>query len=245
MQMSIAERVRDLLEASPVLGKNYYALSLSVGSSGVIEYGCQTYWVGYTDEEPRREIRKARIVDAERLLESWRLLDEPGMVVNAPDDFILFFAHGGNAVVEKGLAEAVVPDWLAPGESVNVGECGFASPTLLPSGALRRAPSPKLRMSIIRRDGYKCRVCGRSPHKNVDIELHVHHVRPWAAGGVTEESNLMTLCHTCHVGLDPHFEFSLFRLMPAAQTGSRAAAYAAKLQRYQDAAFAASSLSDA
>ena len=48
---------------------------------------------------------------------------------------------------------------------------------------------------------------------NTDIELHVHHVRPWEKGGLTENENLVTLCDTCHKGLQPHEELSLFQLL--------------------------------
>ena len=43
----------------------------------------------------------------------------------------------------------------------------------------------------------------------VDIELHVHHIVPWGNGGITEIENLVTLCSTCHDGLDPHFDCGL------------------------------------
>lgn len=43
----------------------------------------------------------------------------------------------------------------------------------------------------------------------VDVELHVHHAIPWGQGGITEEANLITLCKTCHDGLDPHYDQSL------------------------------------
>jgi hypothetical protein len=33
-------------------------------------------------------------------------------------------------------------------------------------------------------------------------------------GGLTEKDNLITLCHTCHMGLDPHFELGLYSLVP-------------------------------
>ncbi|QPI71951.1 HNH endonuclease [Sphingobium sp. Cam5-1] len=37
-----------------------------------------------------------------------------------------------------------------------------------------------------------------------------HHIRPSATGGATEMPNLMTLCQSCHAGLDPHFDRSSF-----------------------------------
>jgi predicted restriction endonuclease len=78
---------------------------------------------------------------------------------------------------------------------------------------MNHAPTRKMRMTIIKRDGYKCRACGRTPANDVDIELHVHHIFPWGQGGVTEEENLITLCDTCHDGLEPHFDFDLFSLI--------------------------------
>ena len=241
---SLHKRVESLVGAAPDPELNYYALTIFLGDRFVPEYTCFTGWVGYTDETPKREIRKASIVHADRMLDAWRQMDEPGMVVNTSDDFALFFSFGGHAVVEKGLAEFVVPEWLAPSVSVHEGQWGYASPRVLPPTAMQRAPSPKLRMSIIKRDEYRCRVCGRSPKNHVDIELHVYHIRPWAAGGVTEERNLVTLCHTCHNGLNPHFEFGLFRLIAPEHPSDRAAAYGKKLAAYQEAAANESRRSD-
>jgi hypothetical protein len=68
-------------------------------------------------------------------------------------------------------------------------------------------------MRIFKRDNFRCRLCGRRADDHVDVELHVHHIRPWADGGVTYLDNLITLCHTCHKGLEPHGDLSLFDLL--------------------------------
>lgn len=65
-----------------------------------------------------------------------------------------------------------------------------------------RASTRKLRMEVLKRDDFRC-VCGRRASDHVDLELAVHHVIPVDDGGPTIESNLMTLCTTCHKGLDP------------------------------------------
>ena len=65
-------------------------------------------------------------------------------------------------------------------------------------------------MKVLKRDGKRCRICGRNPDGHIDLELHVHHIRPWSEGGVTTEENLITLCNSCHDGLEPHFDPSLF-----------------------------------
>ncbi len=45
----------------------------------------------------------------------------------------------------------------------------------------------------------------------------MHHVRPSGKGGLSESENLITLCATCHVGLEPHEDFSLFDHVPEFQ----------------------------
>ncbi|MBH8562687.1 HNH endonuclease [Nostoc sp. CENA67] len=72
-------------------------------------------------------------------------------------------------------------------------------------------------MQVIQRDGSRCRICGRRPADYVDVELHVHHIRPWGMGGLTQDENLITLCHTCHKGLDPHYNPSLFALISSSK----------------------------
>lgn len=53
-----------------------------------------------------------------------------------------------------------------------------------------------------------------TPAEDVNVRLDVHHVRPFGLGGLTEEQNLLTLCQTCHTGLDPHFEWQLLGMIP-------------------------------
>ena len=48
------------------------------------------------------------------------------------------------------------------------------------------------------RDGYKCRVCGKSSKKDTSVRLEVHHVLRRADGGSDTPDNVVTLCHECH-----------------------------------------------
>jgi hypothetical protein len=123
----------------------------------------------------------------------------------------LFKLVGGNCLVEQELAEQAAKDLIEAKPVIMHGMTGFASPELMNPGAFKKAPNPKLRMQVLKRDGFKCRICGRSPDNHTDLELHVHHIRPWAKHGVTDISNLITLCQTCHKGLDPHQDLSLFK----------------------------------
>ena len=56
----------------------------------------------------------------------------------------------------------------------------------------------KLRMRVLRRDGYRCRICGASASDGVKLE--VDHIVPVSKGGRTEERNLQTLCDRCNRG---------------------------------------------
>lgn len=51
---------------------------------------------------------------------------------------------------------------------------------------------------ILNRDNYTCQCC-KGKHK--DSKLEVHHIVFRSQGGSDEESNLITLCHTCHKDL--------------------------------------------
>ena len=51
---------------------------------------------------------------------------------------------------------------------------------------------------VLNRDDYTCQCC-KGKHK--DSKLEVHHIVFRSNGGSDEESNLVTLCHTCHTNL--------------------------------------------
>ena len=56
-----------------------------------------------------------------------------------------------------------------------------------------------LRRRVLKRDGYRCTRCGRSPRKVWGLRLEVHHVRPVHRGGKSVIENLRTLCRECHL----------------------------------------------
>lgn len=63
-----------------------------------------------------------------------------------------------------------------------------------------RRPSIMLSAKIIKRDHYKCRLCGASPATDPKVKLHIDHIIPWLKGGETVEENLQTLCMECNLG---------------------------------------------
>jgi hypothetical protein len=75
------------------------------------------------------------------------------------------------------------------------------APTPILGGVDRaRRPIPaRLRFSVLMRDGFRCRYCGRAASEP-DVVLHIDHVIPRAAGGLTMENNLVASCAECNLG---------------------------------------------
>lgn len=63
-----------------------------------------------------------------------------------------------------------------------------------------RDPSLSVRYNVLKRDHFKCVICGKSPAKTSGVELHIDHIIPWSKGGETTLKNLRTLCSKCNLG---------------------------------------------
>lgn len=57
-----------------------------------------------------------------------------------------------------------------------------------------------LRYDVLRRDRFRCVICGASPASKIGCELHIDHITPVVLGGETKVENLRTLCNACNVG---------------------------------------------
>lgn len=62
----------------------------------------------------------------------------------------------------------------------------------------RPAIPKRLRFKVMRRDQYRCRLCGMA--RDDGVKLEVDHIVPVAKGGRTDERNLWTLCQPCNSG---------------------------------------------
>ena len=57
----------------------------------------------------------------------------------------------------------------------------------------------RVRLAVLRRDGWRCRCCGRSPtNRRGFVVHHVRAVRSSAPAAWLDESNLEALCRPCH-----------------------------------------------
>lgn len=67
----------------------------------------------------------------------------------------------------------------------------------------RSLMTPGLRMTILRRDSFRCQMCGASAPSGAT--LHVDHITPVSLGGSTTPDNLQALCDTCNLGKSNRF----------------------------------------
>lgn len=66
--------------------------------------------------------------------------------------------------------------------------------------------SPSLRYDVLRRDQFRCVLCGQTASDGV--KLHVDHIVPIAKGGKTVMENLRTLCDRCNLGKSDKLEYN-------------------------------------
>lgn len=59
----------------------------------------------------------------------------------------------------------------------------------------------KLKYAILKRDGFRCKICGRSA-KDEAVVLTIDHLVPLSRGGDWEINNLYTCCRQCNEGKD-------------------------------------------
>lgn len=64
----------------------------------------------------------------------------------------------------------------------------------------KRNVNLRMRFLVMKRDNFKCCICGRSPATTPGLELHIDHIKPWSKGGETTINNLQTLCSDCNQG---------------------------------------------
>lgn len=75
-----------------------------------------------------------------------------------------------------------------------------SSNTAIETRKTKRDINLRLRFLVMKRDNFKCCMCGRSPATMPNLELHIDHIKPWSKGGETVIENLQTLCSDCNLG---------------------------------------------
>lgn len=130
-------------------------------------------------------LSKIHISSYERKFGSWRnALESFIKYINTKDDFV--------SNVKKTKADA--PEATIIQETLN------SKKKKVKTKRTNRTANLRQRFRVMKRDGFKCVLCGASPANNPGIELHIDHIIPWSHGGETVEENLRTLCSNCNLG---------------------------------------------
>jgi hypothetical protein len=110
----------------------------------------------------------------------------------------------------ESTGPAIVPD----GQVVTEMLTNWLCPEKAKRPKTSRNVKPKLRRSILERDGYQCVDCGRSPRNDPFCVLHVDHRIAVAKGGSNRPDNLQTLCDWCNIGkhTDPDWKLKAAKL---------------------------------
>ena len=58
----------------------------------------------------------------------------------------------------------------------------------------------KIRLKVLERDNHVCKNCYKEGND-------VHHIIPRIEGGTATLDNLITLCHVCHMRIEPHVTY--------------------------------------
>jgi hypothetical protein len=109
---------------------------------------------------------------------------------------------GLHAFVERVNADVEVE--MSPAPLLAASPASSTTPAL--SESERRDVRLGLRYAILKRDRFRCVLCGASPATSPDCRLHVDHIVPFSKGGRTELANLRTLCEPCNLGKGAHIE---------------------------------------
>jgi 5-methylcytosine-specific restriction endonuclease McrA len=62
----------------------------------------------------------------------------------------------------------------------------------------RKSIKPSLRFEVLKRDDYRCQMCGVTAKDGATLEID--HIMPVSKGGSNDASNLQVLCRDCNAG---------------------------------------------
>lgn len=205
--ISEADLINDMIRVSKLLGKNSlttieYEQYGKYSSSSVIRR-CGG-WVKAL-KKAELVIAKSEKISAEELFsnleEVWRKLGRQPHYRDMHKPISRYYGSiyskrfgGWNATLLRFIEAIGEKDVLQPTELItNTDSEGRRSKN-------RRDVSWRIRFQILKKDNFKCVLCGNSPSIDPTIKLEVDHIVPWSKGGNTAPENLQTLCNKCNQG---------------------------------------------
>lgn len=162
--MTYKEEIVRLLSQPEVPHGLYYHFAVVIAPEVGMQWSVQSQWYGYTDDKPRREIREGRLFHGEAQREWLHGAGYPALLINEEADIQYFYAFGGHALILKSIAKKRFAHHVEPDVCLRESSGrGFVSAQSLSEDQLQHAPTKKLRMGVLTRDGRRCVICGRSP----------------------------------------------------------------------------------
>jgi hypothetical protein len=210
------ELISDLKRAARALGsdtistRGYDRLGSFNSSTLITRFGSWRSAVLKAGLRPIKIQKPSKRVLLENIIAVWRSLGRQPKLMEmtrrtgefSRGPYLRQFGSWFNALAE--LEEYVTSDPLAlPARSAG----GRALP--LSKGEtnnIPRTPGIRLRMQVMKRDNFKCVLCGSTPATSSGTVLEIDHIIPWSKGGGTVLDNLQTLCSECNNGKSDAFE---------------------------------------
>jgi predicted restriction endonuclease len=192
------KRVAKRLKKNRVTINQYDAFGRFYSGTLVNRFGS---WFSATDRAGLVRTRNLGITDKEFLQNIEEVWLKLGKQPRCEDMHKPLSRYGGSSYTNRfgswmGALEEFI-QFKKKGRRTNAS--GSTAQTLSTHRTGRRIAG-KLRLIVLKRDGFRCRLCGRSPTTDPNTILQVDHIKPWSAGGKTEQENLQTLCLECNMG---------------------------------------------
>jgi hypothetical protein len=120
------------------------------------------------------------------------------------NDFLVVSLLKGHFQGIKGYQLEILPNFNQLGDRCNSPAEELVSlPAKVVKNKTKRAIPLAMRYKVLKKDGFTCVACG---HGVADgAKLQVDHKLPFSLGGLTELSNLQTLCDACNLGKSNRF----------------------------------------
>ena len=180
----------------------YYQISIRPLEGKTSNVSIFSEFVKYeTIKSRKREVRKASLVNSIKCRKRFSEIGQNISYIHGSEEMYVAFEFGGHFLISKQLIADYCKEIAEPTLVFNTVEGGFYESKLIETKYLNRVARGEFRMNILNRDNYRCRICGADPDDNAHVALEIHHIKPWAEGGITEPQNLITLCKTCHDGI--------------------------------------------
>lgn len=186
-------------------GKKYFQISCKpITNLGKSFLSIFTRWIR---TERDCEIREIDSVNPSITMKHFNEMAlEIGLIDNE-EELTLLLNIGGHALVNETVLinswkELLLPKQTFMGvNNLYIDYLSFVKNDGLLKSYDKRFAKNKLRISVLERDNFSCRICGASPEENIHVQLELHHIKPWNEGGKTLPENLITLCKVCHQGI--------------------------------------------